>query len=131
MRALIPLLIVSISQLQVFAAAGDARVTRTPVASVKPLLLTAIDTGAAYGELTGKPSDVTRQIFETNAPIVIDVKRIAAHRQPGCARLEVTTSQAGVVLPAKKGAKPPAPKDMTVRYQIDYCRNGEFPAGEQ
>lgn len=131
MRALIPLLLASVSLLPIGAVAGEAPSSRIPVTSIKPLLLQAIDKGAAYGELTGKPRDVTRKIFKTDAPIDIDVKRIAAHRQPGCARLEVTTSQAAVVLPSKRGTKPPAPKDMAVRYQIDYCRTGEFPAGEQ
>jgi hypothetical protein len=131
MRALIPVFVVCFSLIPFTAVASERQPQRVAVNSIKPLFLTALDKGEAYGVLTGQANDVMRQVFKTDAPIDIDVKRIGEHRQPGCARLAVTTRQEAVVLPAKKGAKPPPPEDMILRYQIDYCRTGEFPAGEK
>jgi hypothetical protein len=131
MRALIPPVFVWTSLIVCTAVASEHQPRRAAVSSIKPLLLTALDKGEAYGVLTGQANEVMRQVFKTDAPIDIDVKRIAEHRQPGCARLAVTTMQEAVVLPAKTGAKPPPPEDMILRYQIVFCRTGEFPAGEK
>lgn len=110
---------------------AHASVARTPVSSIKPLMLEALNHGEAHGVLIGAIQTVFEKYFKTAAPIEVDVKRIGSHRQPGCARLAVTTRQADVVLPVQSGMPPPRPTAMEARYQIDYCETGGFPQGEQ
>jgi hypothetical protein len=132
MRPLILPIVLLSSCIAIAAGATAEQATqRMAVTSIKPLLLAALDNGEAHGVLTGQAREVMRKVFTTDAPINIDVKKVGGHKQAGCARLGVTTRQRAVVLPPKKSTKPPAPEDMTMRYQIDYCRNGAFPAGEQ
>lgn len=104
---------------------------RTAVSSIKPLLLEALSHDEAHGVLVGAIQSIFEKNFKTAAPIEVDVKRIGAHRQPGCARLEVTTRQGDVILPAQSGMPLNRPAAMEARYQIDYCETGEFPRGEQ
>ena len=70
---------------------------RPAVATVKPLLLTAIDRDEAHGVLVGPATQYVAQTFKSSAPIEIDVKMVRALRESGCARLAVTTSQDAVV----------------------------------
>lgn len=95
---------------------------RSPVTSIKPLLVEAIDHGEAHGELVGEPAKFMRERFKSIAPILIDVKTLATLNEPGCKRLEVTTRQEGIIEAAKQ---PPARKDLV--YQVSYCRDGRFP----
>jgi len=115
-------------------APAYATTVRTPVSTIKPLLLEALANGEAHGVLVGKAQAVSKLNFQTDAPIEVDVKRVASHPQPGCARLAVTTRQADVVLPAQNGMPPSQPRAMQMRYRIDYCNldgDGSFPQGEQ
>ena len=113
------------------SATCQAAAMRTPVPGVKPLLLEAIAHGEAHGVLVGDFPAYFKQHFGTDAPIEVDVRRISAHRQAGCARLSVRTRQARVFLPAQNGMPPNNPKTMEAAYQIDYCDFGDFPQGEE
>jgi hypothetical protein len=110
------------------SASLHAAVVRTPVQSVKPLLLGAIAHGESYGVLVGDAQAFFKEKFGTSAPIEVDVLRISMHRQSGCARLSIRTRQAGVVIPS--GMPPNMPQAMEVAWQIDYCDYGGFPQGE-
>jgi hypothetical protein len=61
--------------------------------------------------------------FGSAAPIEIDVRALHPLPQPGCQRLEVTTTQRAVIDPKSARAQ-----DAKLIYQISYCRNGTFPA---
>ena len=100
------------------ASAAD----RTPVTSIKPLLLAAIDLGEAHGELTGDGATYMRSHFRTDAPIEIDVRTISPLRQAGCKRLEITTRQEGV-----KEARDQRSIRKELVFQVNYCRDGRFP----
>ncbi len=124
-RALI-LILVLISQEALFAEAAWARQT---VASLKPLLLTALKTGQAEGELDNRDARAFTRTFGASAPILIDVTRIGGHKEYGCGRLQVVTRQAGVIERDEKGQALPA-KDQSLTYQVNYCASGRFPVGE-
>lgn len=93
---------------------------RIQVSDIKPLLIRAIDQGAAQGVLVGEAAAYVRQKFESNAPVEMDVRTLYALPQPGCSRLEVTTRQKDVLEKAKRG-------DTELTYQVSYCRDGRFP----
>lgn len=97
-------------------------VDRTPVTSLKPLLIQAINGGESHGELTGESAKFMRERFGSTAPIEIDVKALHALSQPGCKRLEVTTRQKAV-----RESPNQAPADKELIYQVSYCRDGRFP----
>lgn len=93
---------------------------RIPVSEIKPLLALAAERGAAHGVLTGPGADYMRRRFDATAPIEIDVQRLHALPQLGCARLEVTTRQRDVLEHGKRS-------DQELRWQISFCRDGSFP----
>lgn len=93
---------------------------RIAVTEIKPLLALAAERGAAHGVLTGPGADYVRRRFGATAPIEIDVQRLHALPQPGCARLEVTTRQRDVLEHGKRG-------DQELQWQISFCRDGSFP----
>jgi hypothetical protein len=93
---------------------------RTPVTEMKPLLIQAIEQGAAHGVLTGEAATYVRQKFDSSAPIEIDVRALHALPQAGCRRLEVTTRQKDVLEKGTRG-------DQALTYQVSYCRDGRFP----
>jgi hypothetical protein len=103
----------------VWAAAPPERV---PVATLRPLLLAALAHGAAQGTLVGAALPFMTQHFGTAAPIEIDVRTLHPLPQPGCQRLEVTTTQRAVIDPKAARAQ-----DAKLTYEISYCRNGDFP----
>jgi hypothetical protein len=98
----------------------NAHAQRVHVSEIKPLLALAAERGTAYGVLTGPGADYLRRRFDAAAPIEIDVHALHALPQPGCARLEVTTRQRGVVEHGKRG-------DQELRWQISFCRDGRAP----
>ncbi len=93
---------------------------RVAVTEIKPLLALAAERGAAHGVLTGPGADYVRRRFDATASIEIDVQRLHALPQPGCARLEVTTRQRDVLEHGKRS-------DQELRWQISFCRDGSFP----
>jgi len=93
---------------------------RIAVTEITPLLALAAERGAAHGVLTGPGADYVRRRFDATAPIEIDVQRLHALPQLGCARLEVTTRQRDVLEHGKRG-------DQELQWQISFCRDGSFP----
>lgn len=94
-------------------------VARMQVSAIKPLLIHAIEQGAAYGVLVGAATTYIRQKFDAAAAIEIDVRALHALPQAGCSRLEVTTRQKDVLEKTKRG-------DKELIYQVSYCRDGRF-----
>ena len=97
---------------------------RVPGTTLRPLLLAALAHGTARGTLVGEVAPFMTQHFGSAAPIEIDVRTLRPLPQPGCQRLEVTTTQRAVIDPKTARAQ-----DAKLLYQISYCRNGDFPAG--
>lgn len=93
---------------------------RIAATEIKPLLALAAERGAAHGVLTGPGADYVRRRFDATTPIEIDVQRLHALPQPGCARLEVTTRQRDVLEHGQRG-------DQELRWQISFCCDGSFP----
>jgi hypothetical protein len=110
----------TLASLALAQAVAAQPVARIEVSAIKPLLMRAIEQGAAYGVLVGEPATYIRQKFDSAAPIEIDVRSLYALPQPGCSRLEVTTRQKDVLEKAKRG-------DKELVYQVSYCRDGRFP----
>ena len=94
--------------------------SRTEVTEIKPLLLRAIDQGAAHGVLVGESATYLRQKFDARSPIEIDVQALHPLPQPGCSRLEVKTRQKDVLEKTQRS-------DKELVYQVSYCRDGRFP----
>ncbi len=94
--------------------------TRTEVTEIKPLLLRAIDQGAAHGVLVGESATYLRQKFDARSPIEIDVQALHPLPQPGCSRLKVKTRQKDVLEKTQRS-------DKELVYQVSYCRDGRFP----
>lgn len=95
--------------------------------SLRPLLIAAIDSpqGSAHGTLTGDYAEALKRKFATRAPVEIDVTTEYRFAQPGCSRLKVLMSQAGVVMSA--GA---APEDKKIEFGLNYCRDGAAPRAQ-
>lgn len=101
-------------------SASAQPLTRTEVTEIKPLLLRAIDQGAAHGVLVGESATYLRQKFDARSPIEIDVQALHPLPQPGCSRLEVKTRQKDVLEKTQRS-------DKELVYQVSYCRDGRFP----
>lgn len=101
-------------------SAAAQPLTRTEVTEIKPLLLRAIDQGAAHGVLVGESATYLRQKFDARSPIEIDVQALHPLPQPGCSRLEVKTRQKDVLEKTQRS-------DKELVYQVSYCRDGRFP----
>lgn len=110
----------TLASLALAQAVAAQPVARMQVSAIKPLLIRAIEQGAAYGVLVGEPATYIRQKFGSAAPIEIDVRALYALPEPGCSRLEVTTRQKDVLEKVKRG-------DKELVYQVSYCRDGRFP----
>ena len=113
-------------------------VEREAVSSIRPLLLAAIDKGQAHGVLTGSAAQFMTRMFKTEQPMEVDVAALHDLAQAGCKRLQVTTTQKGVVPDARARSlmsaqerqasqDDKAPRDIRFAYQISFCRNGTFP----
>lgn len=111
-------------------AAQDDAAARQTVASLKPLLVEALQSGRAEGVLDNPDARAFSRTFGADAPILVEVARVGSHRQPGCGRLRVVTRQDGVVERDGKGRPLPA-KDQGLTYQVNYCLSGRFPDGEE
>lgn len=94
------------------------------VKTIRPLLLEAVRRGTASGRLVNDGTVWAAKLMGTSAPVVIDVKRIGDLRDPGCKRLEVTTSQKQVVQRNEKTGEAGPPQDMSFRYELGFCEDG-------
>lgn len=111
------------------------------VEDIQPLLVEALRLGSARGVLGGAAAEFMAQTFGAYEPIYVEVRRVPAAYVPndgtgslpdGCARVEVTTRQAGVVEPKTHTPAPGEspynpPKDQRLTYQINFCENGLLP----
>ncbi|TAK48048.1 MAG: hypothetical protein EPO27_06545 [Betaproteobacteria bacterium] len=109
----------TLASLALAQAVAAQPVARIQVSAIKPLLIRAIEQGAAYGVLVGEAATYIRHKFDSAAAIEIDVRALYALREPGCSRLEVTTRQKDVLEKTKRG-------DKELVYQVSYCRDGRF-----
>ncbi len=107
-------------------ATSPAQAQTREVTTIKPLLIEAIRLGRAEGQLVGEAAQFMAREFGSNAPILITVKRIRAHKKPGCARLEVDTRQANVLDRTPEGASNTV-ADKQLVYEISFCENGRVP----
>lgn len=118
------------------AIAGSAE--RLEVTSIRSLLLAAISNGEAHGVLNNDHVAETVKLFRTTEPLEIDVKRVRDLPEPGCKRLEVTTTlrkaypdARGIsVMTAEEKVRTKngtIPQDVSFKYQISFCSNGKFP----
>jgi hypothetical protein len=99
---------------------GAQPVARIEVMELKPLLLRAIEQGAAHGLLVGAGADYLRRRFEATAPIEIDVRALHTLPQAACSRLEVVTRQRDVLEGHKRS-------NQSLTYQLSFCRDGRAP----
>lgn len=119
----------AITLLALAASNADA-VDRQAVSTVKPLLAMAIDQGEAHGVLVGQAAQYITQTFRSTAPIEIDVKTVRTLGEPGCKRLAVTTSQEGVI-DFNREKRDTKPARTAFTHQLNYCRDGRTPQGEE
>lgn len=107
--------------LSLLAAASPAQTT---VHDIRRLLVEAIDSpdGASHGTLQGDAAQVITRHFGAASTIVVDVRTERRLAQPGCSRLNLVLRQDGVLLP---GAA--APRQQTIAFGLDYCRDGSSP----
>lgn len=107
-----------------WSANAAPSVDRTPVIDPRPLLVAAIDSpsGEAHGVLTGETAQIIHRKFNANTPLVIDVSTEKRYAQAGCSRLKVQFRQDDVQLPRAS-----APRQETIEFGIDYCRDGRPP----
>lgn len=117
---------VALCALLVSLATPPAQAQVREVTTIKPLLIEAIRLGRAEGQLVGEAAAFMAREFGSSAPILITVKRLRAHKKPGCARLEVETRQANVLDRTPEGpGKAVADKELI--YEINFCENGRVP----
>jgi len=107
-------------------AQAQSKASRDEVTTLRPLLIAAIQQGRAFGVLGAGVAEGMAEVFRSRQPIEIDVERTAWLKEPGCARLKVTTRQAAVVAPVGKDPKS-ATRDQQLVYAISYCESGTFP----
>ena len=92
---------------------------RIAVTEIKPLLMLAVERGEAHGVLNGVGAAYVQRRFEATSPIEIDVLRLRALPQIGCARLEVTTHQRSVLIEGQR-------QDQQLVYQLSFCADGRL-----
>ena len=96
--------------------------TTVSAAEVATLMREAIMNGAAQGVVSGPIGDETRQKLNATGPLSIQIKRVYAFEQPGCARLQLNFKQADALAP---GATMPA--EYTFASQVSVCLDGQAP----
>lgn len=109
-------------------AAVASAVDRLSVTTLQPLLVIAIDRGAAHGVLVGEAASLIAATFQSTSPIEIDVTRVRS-LGAGCARLNVTTRQDQVV-DFNREARDASPGRKAFSYQVNFCRDGGMPRSD-
>lgn len=82
----------------------------------------AIVNGSAQGEVSGPIGDETRQKLNATGPLSIQIKRVYAFEEPGCARLQLNFKQADALAP---GAL--MPSEYAFASQVNICVDGQAP----
>ncbi|MBW8024465.1 hypothetical protein E0H95_26965 [Pseudomonas syringae pv. tomato] len=88
----------------------------------KEILFAAIKQGQASAELTGEQADAWKKKTGSSEPIRVVAKVLSRFKQPECARLGVTMTQAKV--PKKEGGTGP----LEVGWGMNLCTDGMPPA---
>jgi hypothetical protein len=100
-------------------AVGAPATDRIKVTELKPLLILAVERGESHGTLSGTGVAYAQRRFAANTPIEIDVLRLRALPQSGCARMEVTTHQRAVLVDGQR-------QDQQLVYQLSLCADGRL-----
>ena len=100
-------------------------IERQSVTTIKPLLIAALNHGEAHGVLTGEAAQWVARFFKTTAPIEIDVKTVKPLSRPGCMRLAITTTQAGV-WDFNREKRAPTAERNSFTWSVNYCRDGSL-----
>ncbi len=104
-------------------ATNALAIERQSVTAIKPLLIAALKHGEAHGVLTGEAAQWVARYFKTTAPIEIDVRTVKALSRPGCMRLAITTTQAGV-WDFNREKRAPTAERNSFTWTVNYCRDG-------
>jgi len=106
-------------------ATNALAIERQSVTAIKPLLIAALNHGEAHGVLTGEAAQWVARYFKTTAPIEIDVRTVKALSRPGCMRLAITTTQAGV-WDFNREQRAPTAQRNAFTWTVNYCRDGSL-----
>jgi hypothetical protein len=115
--------------LMFLAMTAFAQEPRVPIVDLKPAMASAAANGELAGVFSGKLAEFYAREFRTTAPVLVDITRTGSHREPGCARLRVRISQAGIRSKDASG-KTGNPVDQALAFTVNYCANGRYPVGE-
>jgi hypothetical protein len=111
------------------ATTASAQSSRVPIIDLKPAMASAAANGEIAGVFSGELAEFYAREFHSSAPVLVDITRTGPHREPGCARLRVRISQAGVRRNDAAG-KLGNPVDQALAFTVNYCANGRYPVGE-
>lgn len=100
--------------------------------NLRPLLIEAIRLGDSKGILGGVAAEMMEKTFGATEPIIVTMRRVRFVEPDGCARIEVTTTQANVrepkiFEPAPGQPTHNPPTELKTGYEINFCENGRFP----
>ncbi len=107
-----------------------AQSARTPITELKSAMMMAVKTGNVQGVFSGELGEFYMREFQSAQPVLLDITRIGSHQEAGCARLTVHISQGAVRSKDAAGAMS-KPKDQSLGFNINYCADGRYPAGEE
>jgi hypothetical protein len=103
--------------------------SRVVVTDMKVAMRSALEAPVA-GVFAGEVADYAAREFKSSEPVLVDIKRIGNHQQPGCGRLRVQLRQNATRIPDATGTfGPPAPQSLA--YSLNFCEDGTFPRGEE
>lgn len=93
--------------------------------TAKAILLDAVKNGQATEEMTGDQADVWKAKTKSHEPVMVVAKVTEKLSQPGCVRLHVKMTQAGV--PKQTGGAGP----LEVGWDMNICEDGSLPAAAE
>lgn len=95
--------------------------TTAQASTSKEILIEAVKTGHATGELTGDQADVWMAQTRSREPIMVEAKVVEQLKQPGCARVAIQYSQQ--MVPKVSGGSGP----LEVGWGMNICDDGAPP----
>jgi len=117
-----------------YACSAVSDVYRQPVQTLKPLLLGALKYGESHGTMEGEVGRMMKKRSGSSEPILVDVKVVGNHPQPGCKNLSVAMSQDGVadsVINNKNSKDSKTKRPFSTDYTIYFCEYGGPPLPDQ
>jgi hypothetical protein len=122
-------LVAPFAWLLMFAAGFVHAQSRVVVTDMKLAMRSALEAPVA-GLFAGEVAAYAAREFKSSEPVLVDIKRIGNHQQPGCGRLRVQLSQNAARMPDATGTfGQPAPQALA--YSLNFCEDGTFPRGEE